>query len=80
MDATEPEPCGEGGDAPCWSHLFEDARDDIVDRHDIEVLVRNFYRDAAMDDLLGPVFEAARVKLERAHRDADRLLGVAAAG
>ena len=27
--------------------------------HDIEVLVRNFYRDAAMDDLLGPVFEAA---------------------
>ena len=52
--------CAEGGDPPCWSHLFED-RDDIADRDDIEVLVRNFYRDAAMDDLLGPVFEAARV-------------------
>jgi hemoglobin len=37
------------------------ANRDITDRHDIEVLVRNFYRDAAMDDLLGPVFEAARV-------------------
>jgi hemoglobin len=24
-------------------------------------LVRNFYRDAAMDDMLGPVFEAAHV-------------------
>lgn len=51
----------EGGDPPCWSHLFEDARDDISDRFDIEQLVRNFYRDAAMDDLLGPVFEGAQV-------------------
>lgn len=34
---------------------------DIVDRDDIEHLVRDFYRAAAMDDLLGPVFEAARV-------------------
>lgn len=34
---------------------------DITERADIDVLVRNFYRDAAMDDLLGPVFEAARV-------------------
>jgi len=51
----------EGGDPPCWSHLLEDDREDIVDRDDIERLVRNFYRDAAMDDLLGPVFEAARV-------------------
>ena len=25
------------------------------------VLVRDFYRDAAMDDVLGPVFQAARV-------------------
>ncbi len=49
----------EGGDAPCWSHL--DERHDIVDRDDIELLVRNFYRDAAMDDVLGPVFEAAQV-------------------
>lgn len=51
----------EGGDPPCWNHLFEDTRVDIVDRDDIDLLVRNFYRDAAMDDLLGPVFEAAHV-------------------
>ena len=51
----------DGGDPPCWSHLFDDARADIVDRDDIVRLVRDFYRDAAMDDLLGPVFEAARV-------------------
>ena len=41
-------------------HLFEPPTD-IGDRHDIESLVRNFYRQAAMDDVLGPVFEAARV-------------------
>ena len=41
--------------------MFEDTRDDIVDRDDIELLVGNFYRDAAMDDVLGPVFEAAQV-------------------
>jgi hemoglobin len=34
---------------------------DIGDRGDIESLVRAFYRDAATDDLLGPVFEAAHV-------------------
>ena len=45
----------EGGEPPSWNHLFEDTCD-IVDRDDIERLVRNFYRDAAMDDLLGPVF------------------------
>lgn len=38
-----------------------DTRTDIVDRDDIELVVRNFYRDAAMDDVLGPVFEAANV-------------------
>lgn len=38
-----------------------DHRGDLVDRDDIERLVRDFYRDAAMDDLLGPVFEAAHV-------------------
>jgi hemoglobin len=59
--AANPMSPSEGGDPPCWSHLFEDTRDDIVDRDDIEVLVRNFYRDAAMDDVLGPVFEAAHV-------------------
>lgn len=36
-------------------------RPDLVDRVDIDRLVRDFYRDAAMDDLLGPVFEAADV-------------------
>ncbi|MBI5088334.1 MAG: group III truncated hemoglobin [Actinobacteria bacterium] len=41
--------------------IGEDARHDITGRADIELLVRNFYRDAAMDDLLGPVFEAAQV-------------------
>ncbi|MCU1366848.1 MAG: hypothetical protein JWN39_2487 [Ilumatobacteraceae bacterium] len=51
----------DGGDPPCWSHLVDPERPDIVDRDDIERLVRNFYRDAAMDDLLGPVFEAAHV-------------------
>lgn len=36
-------------------------RGDIDDRDDIEMLVRSFYRDAATDDLLGPIFEAAHV-------------------
>ena len=39
----------------------EDVRGDIVDRGDIDLMVRNFYRDAAMDDVLGPVFAAAHV-------------------
>jgi hemoglobin len=37
------------------------ATTDISDRADIEDLVRAFYRDAATDDLLGPIFEAAGV-------------------
>lgn len=36
-------------------------RGDLTDRSDIEFLVRSFYRYAAMDELLGPVFSAARV-------------------
>ena len=36
-------------------------RVDIATRDDIECLVRTFYRDAAMDDLLGPIFEGADV-------------------
>ena len=51
----------DGGDPPCWADLFDDTRSDIVDRDDIERLVRDFYRSAAMDDVLGPVFEAAHV-------------------
>lgn len=33
----------------------------LLDTDDVERLVRDFYRHAAMDDLLGPTFEAARV-------------------
>jgi hemoglobin len=33
---------------------------DIRDRADVDRFVREFYRDAAMDDLLGPVFVSAR--------------------
>ena len=51
----------DGGDPPCWAHVFDDTRADIVDRDDIEHLVRDFYRSAAMDDVLGPVSEAAHV-------------------
>jgi hemoglobin len=36
-------------------------RGDIASREDIEILVRAFYRDAATDGLLGPVFVAADV-------------------
>ena len=49
----------DGGDPACWAHVFE--RHDLATRADIELLVRTFYRAAAMDDLLGPVFVAARV-------------------
>ena len=44
------------------NQTLENTLTDIVDRDDIEVLVRNFYRDAAMDDLLDPVFKAAHVR------------------
>ena len=37
------------------------AASDIAEVADIEALVRAFYRDAATDHLLGPVFEAAHV-------------------
>lgn len=50
-----------GGDPPCWAHLFEPPRRDLCDPAGIERLVRAFYRRAATDDLLGPVFEAAHV-------------------
>jgi hemoglobin len=49
----------ECGDPACWAHLTE--RHDIATRSDVELLVRTFYRAAAMDDLLGPVFAAAQV-------------------
>lgn len=37
------------------------SRPDLDSVEAVEVLVRDFYRDAAMDELLGPVFEAADV-------------------
>jgi hemoglobin len=40
-------------------HLLADPMADIADRDDVERFVRDFYRQAAMDDVLGPVFEAA---------------------
>lgn len=52
----------QGGDPACWAHLVgEDPRGDLRGREDLELLVRSFYRQAATDDLLGPVFEAAEV-------------------
>ena len=53
--------CDEGGDSPCWAHLFETPTADISDRDDVERFVRDFYRQAAMDDVLGPVFAAEDV-------------------
>ena len=38
-------------------HVLESTPGDIVDRNDIELLVRKFYRDAAIDDGLGPCSE-----------------------
>ena len=55
-DMTFPD---EGGDPACWAHLGE--RHDVATRRDVELLVRTFYRAAAMDDVLGPVFAAAHV-------------------
>jgi hemoglobin len=49
----------QGGDPACWAHLGE--RHDLATRGDVELLVRTFYRAAAMDDRLGPVFAAAHV-------------------
>ena len=38
-----------------------DHRSDLATRADIEALVRSFYRAAAVDELLGPIFVAARL-------------------
>ncbi|MGZ6999647.1 MAG: group III truncated hemoglobin [Acidimicrobiia bacterium] len=51
----------EGGDPACWAHLVDGERLDIATRAEVELLVRTFYRAAAMDDLLGPIFAAAHV-------------------
>jgi truncated hemoglobin YjbI len=58
----EPDPIeAEGGDPACWAHVFDPERHDLATRSDVAALVREFYRAAAMDDLLGPVFTAAHV-------------------
>lgn len=54
MTAFDPMP----GPAPATDLA---SRHDLADRASIERLVRAFYRDVAMDDLLGPVFAAAGV-------------------
>jgi hemoglobin len=54
-------PIDEGGDPACWAHLFETPTADIADRADVDHFVRDFYRQAAMDDVLGPVFAAAQM-------------------
>ena len=36
-------------------------RGELTTRADVELLVRSFYRYAAMDELLGPIFSAAHV-------------------
>jgi hemoglobin len=51
----------EGRDPTCWAHLFEAPTSDISDRADVDRFVRDFYRHAAMDDLLGPVFAATEM-------------------
>ncbi len=39
----------------------DDDRSDLQTRDDIELLVREFYREAAVDDLLEPIFAAAQI-------------------
>jgi hemoglobin len=64
MPPDEPKPSAEsdlGGDPPCMAHQVDWPRPDLDNRVAIRMLVRDFYRAAAMDDLLGPVFATARV-------------------
>ncbi len=58
----------EGGDAACWLSEFAVDRDDVRTRDDVRRFVVAFYRDVAMDDLLGPIFAAAQVDWN-AHHD-----------
>ena len=69
--AANPVPPSEGGDPPCWSHLLEDTRGDVVDRIDIELLVRNFFRDAAMERLLSGVSASGSAPIEPMWRRVD---------
>ena len=58
-------PADEGGEAACWIHQFDAPLPDIGGRMHIERFVRDFYRQAAMDDVLGPVFAAAGMNWNR---------------
>jgi hemoglobin len=58
-------PADEGGEAACWIHLFEAPLPDIGGRMHIGRFVRDFYRQAAMDDVLKPVFAAAGMNWNR---------------
>ena len=58
---------------------MNDDRADLRSRDDVERLVRSFYRDAAMDDRLGPIFAAARVDWPSHIDRLDGLLVLAAA-
>lgn len=49
------------GEPACRADLFADERSDITTRDDVRQLVVDFYRDVAMDDVLGPIFAAAHV-------------------
>lgn len=60
-DRVELDGIEEGGDPACWAHVFDPERHDLATRGDVAALVRSFYRAAAMDDVLGPVFAAAHV-------------------
>ena len=51
----------QGGEPACWAHLVADERSDIMTREDVRKLVVDFYRDVAMDDVLGPIFADAHV-------------------
>lgn len=50
-----------GGAPARRAHRVEESRPDLDGREQIERLVRDFYRDVAQDDLLGPIFAAAHV-------------------
>jgi hemoglobin len=58
MRAPSPD---EGGESACWAHLVDEPTEDITGRADVERFVRDFYRQAAMDGVLGPVFMAAQL-------------------
>jgi hemoglobin len=51
----------DNGGAAWWAQLPQTPESDIVDRADVDRFVRDFYRQAAMDEVLGPVFAATEM-------------------